>query len=303
MDISIPKPGHRLPVKILFCALVTVLVLGLLAVTAAAAPATNNTFNVYFVDDGEVTAVEVVSGFSLLDALDKAGIVLGEGYRQGDILRRPVEPNHVFRIEFRGGEGVSVREEIPYEVLQVPTSLFPEGTVMRVNYGRPGIREGRYGTLLVGGEVVGRVLKEETIIEAAVHSRVLVGSPGTRISPFDFEWERCDFGNPINYHARLTNQRATAYSPHCVGVGAITSTGQRAAVGLVAVNPNTIPYGSLLYIASECRTFVYGYAIAADTGGDLLRGRIDIDLFYDSHLETRHHGNRRVNVFILRLPS
>jgi len=267
---------------------------------APTTPATDRTFNVYFVIDGYVTPAEASFGFSLLDALDTAGIVLGEQYRQGDMVRRPVSPDEVYRVEFRGGEGAPVLQEVPYETVRVPTSLFPEGTIMRVNYGRPGMREGRYGTLLLNGEVVGSVLRSETIIEAPVNSRVLVGTPGERISPFDFEWERCEFGNPVGYHKRLTNQRATAYSDR---VGTITSTGQRAAVGLVAVNPRNIPYGSLLYIASECRTFVYGYAIAADTGGDLMRGRIDIDLFYDSHLETIHHGNRRVNVFVLQLPQ
>ena len=300
MNKAIYKPGRILPMKIFICVLVSALVMGLFTLPAMATPAADRTFNVYFVIDGEVVAIEANFGFSLLDALDEAGIALGEQYRSGNMVRRPVGPNEVYRVEFRGGEGALVREEIPYETVRVPTSLFPDGTVMRVNYGRPGLREGRYGALLLNGEVVGNVLRSETIVESPVNSRVLVGTPGARISPFDFEWERCEFGNPVGYHTRLTYQRATAYSDR---VGTITSTGQRAAVGLVAVNPRNIPYGSLLYIASECRTFVYGYAIAADTGGDLMRGRIDIDLFYDSHLETVHHGNRRVNVFVLQLPS
>jgi len=300
MDTTIPPPKRKLTVKILVCALVGALVLSLLAFPAMASPAANRTFEVHFVVDGYITTVETSLGFSLLDALDEAGLVLGEQYRQGDMVRRPVSPNDVYRVEFRGGESAPVQRELPYEIVLVPTSLFPEGTNMRVNYGRPGVREVRYGTLVINGTTVGRVLRSETVIEAPVNSRLLVGTPGARISPFNFEWERGEDGNPVGYHARLTNQRATAYSDR---VGTITSTGQRAAVGLVAVNPRNIPYGTLLYIASDCRTFVYGYAIAADTGGDLMRGRIDIDLFYDSHLETIHHGNRRVNVFILQLPQ
>ena len=301
MDNTSPRPGRRLPVKILVCAFVGALVLGLFVLPAFATPTiVTRTFNVYFVVDGEVIAAEVSSGFSLLNALDEAGIVLGEVYRQAEMLRRPVSQNEVFRAEFRDTDGPAVRSTVPYEVVRVPTSIFSEGTVMRLNYGRPGVREGRYGTLVLNGTAVGSVLRSETIVEEPVHSRVLVGTPGARVSPFNFNWERCENGRPVGYVTRLTNQRATAYSDR---VGTITSTGQRAAVGLVAVNPQVIPYGSLLYITTECGTFVYGYAVAADTGGDLLRGRIDIDLFFDSHLETIHHGRRTVNIYILRLPE
>jgi len=74
------------------------------------------------------------------------------------------------------------------------------------------------------------------------------------------------------------------------------------AVGLVAVNPRVIPYGSLLYIRSACGVFNYGYALAADTGGDLMRGVIDIDLFYNTRFEAIQHGSRRVEIFVLRTP-
>ena len=45
--------------------------------------------------------------------------------------------------------------------------------------------------------------------------------------------------------------------------GGITATGAPAAVGRVAVNPNVIPYGTKLYIASPDGSIVYGYAIAS----------------------------------------
>ena len=53
--------------------------------------------------------------------------------------------------------------------------------------------------------------------------------------------------------------------------------------GTVAVNPALIPYGTKLYIASTDGRFVYGYAIATDTGTSLLNGSCLVDLYYDTY--------------------
>ena len=69
--------------------------------------------------------------------------------------------------------------------------------------------------------------------------------------------------------------------------------------GHVAVNPNLIPYGSKLYITSADGSFVYGYAIASDTGTALIDGTIGVDLFYDTYLESLLNGLRTVNIYVL----
>ena len=65
------------------------------------------------------------------------------------------------------------------------------------------------------------------------------------------------------------------------------------------MNTEVIPYGTKLYIASPDNSFVYGYAIAADTGTGLIDGSIDLDLFYDSYTESCLNGVRYVNVYVL----
>ncbi len=63
---------------------------------------------------------------------------------------------------------------------------------------------------------------------------------------------------------------ASMYTTGEPGVGTLTYTGIHVRIGTVAVDPNVIPLGSLLYVED------YGYAIAADIGGAIKGMRIDL---------------------------
>ena len=73
----------------------------------------------------------------------------------------------------------------------------------------------------------------------------------------------------------------------------------RLGVGTVAVNPKQIPYGTKLWIASPDGSFVYGYAIAADTGGFAIRGTALVDVYMGSYTEACQFGRREMNVYVL----
>ncbi|MHB8125045.1 MAG: 3D domain-containing protein [Desulfitobacteriaceae bacterium] len=80
---------------------------------------------------------------------------------------------------------------------------------------------------------------------------------------------------------------ATAYT----FTGNLTATGKTPRVGLIAVDPKVIPLGSRLYIEG------YGYAIAADTGGDIKGNKIDI--FLNSERECVEWGRKKTKLFLL----
>ena len=67
----------------------------------------------------------------------------------------------------------------------------------------------------------------------------------------------------------------------------------------VAVDPSVIPYGTLLYITSTDGSFVYGYAVATDTGIALQNGHILVDLFYETYAESVINGAIQVNVYVV----
>ena len=92
---------------------------------------------------------------------------------------------------------------------------------------------------------------------------------------------------------------ATAYtcnSYEYVGNG-ITFTGTEARVGAIAVDPEVIPLGTKMYIASADGEYIYGYCVAEDTGG-LIKGNL-VDLYYDTHDECIQFGRRDIIIYFL----
>ena len=77
------------------------------------------------------------------------------------------------------------------------------------------------------------------------------------------------------------------------------SSGLGLGYGTVAVDPDVIPYGTLLYITSTDGRFVYGYAIATDTGIAVQKGEILVDLFYETYAESVINGAIQVNVYVV----
>lgn len=102
-------------------------------------------------------------------------------------------------------------------------------------------------------------------------------------------------GRTVSYSKVMTG-KGTAYTGAPTDK---TSTGGTVKVGVVAVDPNVIPYGTRLYIVSADGKYTYGYAIAGDTGGALRRGEVLVDLFYETESQCRAFGRRNVVVYIL----
>lgn len=101
-------------------------------------------------------------------------------------------------------------------------------------------------------------------------------------------------GKPIKYSSKTT-LRATAYTH----TGNKTSTGVYPQPGHVAVDPREIPYGTKMYIVSADGKYVYGYAIAADTGGFIYGNRADMDLFLDTEDQCVKFGRRDIVVYFV----
>lgn len=99
-------------------------------------------------------------------------------------------------------------------------------------------------------------------------------------------------GVPLNYSRKLSGV-ASAYH-----MGHTTSTGTSVHPGVVAVNPNIIPYGSKMYIVTD-DGWVYGYSSAEDTGGFIYWDNAPIADLYVSSVDFAYQwGRRSVTIYI-----
>lgn len=100
-------------------------------------------------------------------------------------------------------------------------------------------------------------------------------------------------GIPVDY-AYCVKGKATAYTGDPE-----TASGRTPMPGHIAVDPREYPYGTELYVASADGKYIYGYCIAADTGGFVKMGNTDIDLYMDNEDMCDDWGNRNVKIYVL----
>ena len=244
--------------------------------------------------DGATNKYMLTEEKTVSQILEEKGLVLGEHDTINVSLSHVLEENdHVIiqRVEYV--QRVE-QEVIPYETEYKQTSLLRRGRQRVLTAGRDGLKEYVYVQRTVDGVVYEEELEEENILKKPTTQVILQGA-SVAISPLDFGYE-IQNGMPVQYRQVISNAVATGYSARA---GAGTASGRKAGVGYVAVNPNVIPYGTKLYIASADNSFIYGYAIAADTGTGLMEGIVDVDLFYDTYYESCLNGRRIVNIYIL----
>ena len=197
-------------------------------------------------------------------------------------------------------EIVTQTEEIPFKTVSVPNYQADAGSSKVKTEGKNGVKETSYMRVWRNGEVIHETVAEEKVVKEPVNEVVEYGVVTASVNYRGGSVDR----ESITY-SRVISMNASAYDlsyqscgkrPGDRGYG-ITASGMRAQRGVVAVDPRVIPLGTKLYIESADGSYVYGYAVAGDTGGAIKGNRVD--LFMDSYSECMQFGRRAVNVYIL----
>lgn len=188
-------------------------------------------------------------------------------------------------------------EDVKYKTeYEYTDDLFKGEESTRVK-GENGSKRVLYRVTYVDGEVESEVPVEEEVLEEATNAFVQIGTrkPSNTAVNTNGGTFVDSAGKTVKYIKSMSGS-GTAYT---APKGKNTATGLKARVGLVAVNPNIIPYGSKLYIAAPDGSWTYGYCQAADTGGAAMNGDIIADLFYNSEAECWSFGRRNIIVYII----
>ena len=209
---------------------------------------------------GDPTAVLATAGLSLGE-LDYTIPTLQTTLRAGDTLR-------VVRVR---EERLAADEVVPFQTVYQPSAELDLDAKAQLSPGTPGLKQRVTVVRYEDGQEVSRVDEGEVIVQEPVNE--VIGY-GTRIVTNVVDTPE----GPREYW-RVVRMRATAYTAASSGKApdhpayGITASGRLAGTGIVAIDPNVVPFRSEVYVPG------YGIGFAGDTGGGV-KGRW-IDLGYD----------------------
>ena len=262
--------------------------------------------------DGKVVKGSTFSA-DVETVLSRCGVTLGEDDivkpERGTIIRKNTKIT-VSRVTYKE---VTKTEKEPYGTTYKDTSKMYKGATYVKSRGVNGEKEVVYKVKYVEGENVGAEAISETITKKAVNQVVVRGTkkptPGHTAASVTVGKKNIKTVSNFKLPAKYTigeNLVPTSYKQKFNGPGTAynggyrTSTGKVPEPGYVAVDPDIIPYGSKLWITSDDGRYVYGYAIAADTGGFTWNGSGTlVDLYFNSEAECFQFGRRAVTIYVL----
>ncbi len=264
-------------------------------VSADAATITiNRAMTVEVKADGTSTLLHMVDG-TVADALQRAEVSVGKYDTLNVTNDTPVSEGLSIEVDRVAYREYTVNEIIPFETTTKLTNVLRPGRIIVNKNGVNGSKTITYRETIVNGKVVETAKVGEKVTKNAVNKVVLKGSAyGTPLSEAPFAIQLNSKNQPVNYKKAYTAKSCTAYS-----IGSVGASGMRLGVGTCAVNPKVIPYGTKLWITSADGKFVYGYAIAADTGSFVNNSKTFADLYFGSYKEACYFGRRDLNIYVI----
>ncbi len=248
-------------------------------------------FPVTITADEHIITVMVTEGHTVAQVLKMAGVSLGDKDRLSADKTTLVSAGMEISLVRCSARTVTVTKELDFAKVTEKTDELYVGESKIKQEGKNGEQVLTYEVVYEDGKEISRKLVKTTVTKAAADEIKLVGTKEKKTVAPAKNGGSVDLGD-----ARMIKVTATAYCNTSDG-GQLTAMGKVPTYGTVAVDPSVIPLGSKLYICSADGSYVYGYAVAGDTGGAIKGNKID--LFLGSESECRAFGRRQMCVYIL----
>ena len=260
-------------------------------------------FTVTLICDGRKQKIKTTE-CTVEEFLKTAGVRLGEEDIVTLKLNKKLTKNTKVQVKRVTYKTVKKSEAVPFETkVEYDDSMYEEQCKVK-RKGKDGKQVNYYKNKYIDGEYVSRKLVKTEVTKEPVSKIVVWGSRpslyGGNVArrviseltpPYRIDMD--ENNRPVKYKKKIVG-KATAY---CTGT--VTSTGRKAQPGVVAVDPREIPYGSKLYIVSSDNKYVYGYAIAGDTGGFIHNSTTVVDLYIRGYDACKQFGRRTVEIYVL----
>lgn len=262
------------------------------------------TFPVYVTLGSDTKEISVLKGSTVAEAISNAGITLDQYDTVNLALDSAIEDTVYIDVIDINYVTETTSQRIPYTSKTVYSNKTTGKTV--TTKGSEGEKQITTLTKYVNGEAVSTETVSETVTKEAVQQVITIGTKKAAVttsasvscistltpsSPIELDAN----GNPVSYKSHVTVQ-ATAYSNESGSRGA---SGVVIKPGHVAINTNIYPYGTKFYIKSSDGRYIYGYAVAADTGGFVATRPTNFDLCFATEAEANIFGRRNIEVYVL----
>ncbi len=242
------------------------------------------------------------------EILKSAGIVLGEHDVCNKDMNEVLTGESYIDIVCVDYKTVSYNETIPFSTITGYSDKIPAGE-KKITGGVEGVKTVTLTQKVENGKTVSSNIVSSVVTKNPVDKRIIIGTKGNKkeskinsynaIQTISVLTPSVDFamtqkGIPASYK-KFRTARATAYT----SASGRCATGVKPKPGYIAVNPKVIPYGTRMFIRSKDGKYIYGYAIAADTGGFIKKHPTGVDLYFSTEQECRNFGVREVEIYIL----
>lgn len=243
-------------------------------------------FPVSLTVDGQ-SFTDYVTGGTVSDLLEKHGVELGKYDVLTEASTSTLKRDMEVAVKRVTVETVTAETVIPFEVERIPSQNIENGKTVTTREGETGLSVAVLRNTYVDGELASSTTVSETVTKQPVAKQVTYGVGGSVAT-----------NRGALRYSRVIDVTATAYTYGDGGsYGDYTATGKAVKVGYIAVDPKVIPLHSRVYITYPDGSFMYGFAVAEDTGGAIKGNRID--LFFETKAECRQFGVRKAKVYIL----
>ncbi|HHX62771.1 MAG TPA: DUF348 domain-containing protein [Epulopiscium sp.] len=225
----------------------------------------------------------ITKAYTIDKFLEEQGIILGNNDTVSPKISESIKPGMKIIVK-REKTTIQKRDaDLPYDVKVETTLDLKPGERQVKQAGNNGLVTRDFQVDYFGGEMIKETQISSLVLRQPQTEIILEGAKNIVTDP--------NTGKTYTFKKTL-DMEATAYThgPNDPWYNK-TASGMPTFVGMVAVDRNTIPLGTKLYVEG------YGIAHAGDVGG-AVKGNI-IDLYMNSEKEARAFGRRARKVYIL----
>jgi len=260
-------------------------------------------FDVELRDYGKDYSITLTEG-TVAHAMELCGLTLqGEDFVEPGLTEElsPGMTIRVSRVEWKERRAALA---VDYEIEVKRSDKMDLGMEKIEQKGVKGEKQIVFSDKYINGARVDSVVLQESILQYPVKE---IKTVGTRVQKL------VTGATPISTltppaSLKIVDGKPTHYLSAHTGVAKAyhgdqyTASGLKPQPGYIAVDPKQFPYGTHLWIVSNDGKYVYGYAIAADTGGFVATNGCMVDLYMPNREMCYQWGARGVTVYVLDIP-